>query len=140
MANVIKSESERVCFYGPQRSCEGYVFTPVCHSVHRGGGLPQCMLGYPPPGPHTPGPGTPHLEVTPPSRRLLLLTARILLECILFFKLFLHIFCAAVDMILVYMVRKFQAPILCFLPLYWFQRGQIYIQRPSLISPTLNIK
>ena len=23
--------------YRPQRSCEGYVFTPVCHSVHRGG-------------------------------------------------------------------------------------------------------
>ena len=23
--------------------CEGYVFTPVCHSVHI---LPQCMLGY----------------------------------------------------------------------------------------------
>ena len=35
-------------FYRPQRSCEGYVFTPVCHSVHRGG-LVQCMLGY-----HTP--------------------------------------------------------------------------------------
>ena len=27
----------------------GYIFTRVCHSVHRGG-LPQCMLGY-----HTPG-------------------------------------------------------------------------------------
>ena len=27
--------------------CEGYVFTPVCHSVHRGC-LPQCMLGYTP--------------------------------------------------------------------------------------------
>ena len=29
--------------YRPQRSYEGYVFTPVCP---RGGGLPQCMLGY----------------------------------------------------------------------------------------------
>ena len=28
---------------------QGYVFTGVCDSVHRGvGGLPQCMLGYPP--------------------------------------------------------------------------------------------
>ena len=36
-------------YYHPQRSCEGYVFTCVCHSVHRGG-LPQCMLGYHPPG------------------------------------------------------------------------------------------
>ena len=37
--------------YRPQRSCgQGHIFTPVCHSVHRGG-LPQCMLGYqPPPG------------------------------------------------------------------------------------------
>ena len=26
---------------------QGYVFTGVCDSVHRGG-LPQCMLGYPP--------------------------------------------------------------------------------------------
>ena len=55
---------------------QGYAFTPVCDSVHRGGGLPHCMLGYThththththtweqtPPGPEagTPlGPGTP---------------------------------------------------------------------------------
>ena len=25
-----------VAYYRPQRSCEGYVFTRVCHSVHRG--------------------------------------------------------------------------------------------------------
>ena len=31
--------------YRPQRSCEGYVFTPVCPQ----GGLSQCMLGYHPP-------------------------------------------------------------------------------------------
>ena len=54
-----------IVFYRPQRSCEGYVFTPVCHSVH-GGALSQCMLGYHPPqsrhplGAGTlPGPGTP---------------------------------------------------------------------------------
>ena len=47
--------------YRPKRSCEGYVFTRVCHSVHRGG-LPQCMLGYhprrsrPPPQEQTPPP------------------------------------------------------------------------------------
>ena len=63
-------------FYRPQRSCgQGNIFTPVCHSVNGGGvclsacwdttpqsrhplgpdtppvhrgGLPQCMLGYPP--------------------------------------------------------------------------------------------
>ena len=66
--------------------CEGYVFTPVCLSVHRGG-LSQCILGYhhhpPPPGTRhcPPGPGTP-----PPlreQRRLLLRTVCILLECIL---------------------------------------------------------
>ena len=37
----------RVVYYRPQRSC--YVFIRVCHSVNRGGGLPQCMLGYHPP-------------------------------------------------------------------------------------------
>ena len=46
--------------------CEGYVFTPVCQSFcSRGGGFPQCMLGYPPETRHpprstpTPGPGNP---------------------------------------------------------------------------------
>ena len=29
-------------YYRPQRSCEGYVFTPVCHSVHRGVRLSAC--------------------------------------------------------------------------------------------------
>ena len=28
-------------FYRPQRSCEGYVFTRVCDSVHRGGCYPS---------------------------------------------------------------------------------------------------
>ena len=32
---------------------QGYVFTRVCDSVHWGG-LPQCMLGYTPPGVDTP--------------------------------------------------------------------------------------
>ena len=37
-------------FYRSQtKFCEGYVFSPVCYSVHRGEeGLPQCMLGYTP--------------------------------------------------------------------------------------------
>ena len=67
---------ERHHYYRPQRSCEGYVFTRVCHSVQGGGCLPQCMLVYchhhrPPP---------------PPYPRLLLRTVRILLECILVHK------------------------------------------------------
>ena len=39
-----------VYFYRPQRSCEGYVFTPVCHSVHRGGGwvCPSACWIHPP--------------------------------------------------------------------------------------------
>ena len=89
--------------YRPQRSCEGYVFTPVCHSVHRGGVcLSACWdtTTPPPPGADTPPQeqtppqaGTPQgadtppsrhpLEEAPPSRRLLLRTVRILLECIL---------------------------------------------------------
>ena len=32
--------------YRPQRSCEDYVFTRVCHSVHGGGGgIPACIVG-----------------------------------------------------------------------------------------------
>ena len=48
--NFIKEQSLLLLFpqiyYRPQRSCgQGYVFTRVCDSVHRGDGLPQCMLG-----------------------------------------------------------------------------------------------
>ena len=82
--------------YSPQRSCEGYVFTPVCHSVH-GGGLPQCMVGYPTPSgaatPQTRPPWSMHppRDQAPPrtrpphqeQRRLLLRTVCIQLECIL---------------------------------------------------------
>ena len=54
---------------------QGNVFTGVCDSVHRGGSLPQCILGYTlppqadPPGVDTPpGADTP-LEQTPPRSR-----------------------------------------------------------------------
>ena len=45
--------------------CKGYVFTPVCHSVHREGRgcLPHCMLGYTPPDQRQ----TPPLDQTPPQ-------------------------------------------------------------------------
>ena len=43
--------------YRPQRSCEGYVFTPVCHSVHGGGGSGSVHVGLPcPPPPEQPPP------------------------------------------------------------------------------------
>ena len=57
---------------------QGNVFTCVCDSVNRGG-LPQCMLGYPPeqttpPGPdptppHPPGADTPPSRHTPPGKQ-----------------------------------------------------------------------
>ena len=71
---------------------QGNGFTPVCHSVHWGGGcLPQCMLGYTPPGRHPladihPRANTPWVDTPPadnPPRRSLQPTVRILLECIL---------------------------------------------------------
>ena len=68
-------------FYHPQRSCEGYVFTPVCHPVHRGGSA-SVHAGTTPPEqtpPRTRHPRSRH----PLGRRLLLRTVRILLECIL---------------------------------------------------------
>ena len=47
----------QVLFIPPANEvCDGYVFTPVCHSVHRRRGcLPQCMLRYTHPGQTTPG-------------------------------------------------------------------------------------
>ena len=63
--NVAKIQSYKPCnYYRPQRSCgQGNIFTPVCHSVHRGG-----MSEADPPGRHTaPRAGTPPLRAgTPP--------------------------------------------------------------------------
>ena len=47
-------------FYQPQRSCgQGNIFTPVCHSVHRGGGVSEA----------TPQEQTPPLGQTPPRTK-----------------------------------------------------------------------
>ena len=69
-------------YYRPQRSCEGYVFTPVHLST---GGSASVHAGIPlgagtPPGADCPSPSP---GSRPPSRRVLLRTVRILLECIL---------------------------------------------------------
>ena len=67
--------------YRPQQSCgQINIFTPVCHSVHGGGVLPQSMLGYqpprtrhpprsryPPPRANPPGPGAPSRTRHPPG-------------------------------------------------------------------------
>ena len=44
-------------FYCLQQSCSKVIFSqaPVRHSIHRGGCLPQCMLGNTPLDRHTPG-------------------------------------------------------------------------------------
>ena len=62
--------------YRPQRSCGKVIFSQasVSHSVHRGGCLSQCLLGYTPPlGRYTPWQVHPPWQVppwagTPPSR------------------------------------------------------------------------
>ena len=90
--------------YRPQRSCEGYVFTGVCLST---GGvcLSACWdttpRNRPPPGSRHPPADIPgrHLRQTPPwhtpcqtppERRPLLRTVRILLEFILVFTEFIE--------------------------------------------------
>ena len=51
-------ELEKFLFYRPQRSCgQGNIFTPVCHSVHRGEGVCLSACWDTPPGADTP-PGT----------------------------------------------------------------------------------
>ena len=77
-------------YYRPQTQLrKGNVFTLVCQSFCSRGVSAQCMLGYTPLGRHTPllfsntpQPDTTLLGRHPPSRRLLLRTVRILLECI----------------------------------------------------------
>ena len=64
-------------FYRPQRSCgQGNIFTPVCHSVHRGGVcLSACWDTPPPDQTPPPGPGrhprdqTPRDQAEPPRTR-----------------------------------------------------------------------
>ena len=64
--NVPQSELCNLHFYRPQRSCDqGNAFTGICDSVNRGG-LPQCMLGSPPP--RKAAPPSPRKEI-PPGRR-----------------------------------------------------------------------
>ena len=90
-------------FSRPQRSSEGYVFTPVYRSVHRGGSASvHAGIRLPPPTRSRQAPweqalpprkqalpllGAGHpqspLRSRSPSRRLLQRTPRILLECIL---------------------------------------------------------
>ena len=68
------------CHYRPQRSCgQGNIFTPVCHSVHRGEGvcLSACWdtiprIRHQPPPDQTPPPRpgrTPQTRQTPPQAR-----------------------------------------------------------------------
>ena len=59
-------EMFQICHYRPKRKLrEGYVFTCVCDSVHRGRCLPQCMLRYTP----SPGADTPLWSDNPPLGR-----------------------------------------------------------------------
>ena len=50
---------------------QGNIFTPVCHSVHRGD-LPQCMLGYHPQTRHPPAQSMPGDTVNALAVRILL--------------------------------------------------------------------
>ena len=83
--------ADNKCHYRPQRSCgQGYVFTRVCNSVHRGSasvhaGIPPGGTHPPPPEAHTPPKHPP--GSTPPGSRLRHTVnerpVRILLGCIL---------------------------------------------------------
>ena len=103
-SDVAPYPSQGCACYRPQRSCgQGYVFTRVCDSVHRGFCLSACWDTTPyqgdPPAKetpcqgHTPCQGYPPAKETPLPRRhppgsRLRHTVRILLECILVFLKF----------------------------------------------------
>ena len=59
------SSNESCNFYRPQRSYEGYVFTPVCHSVHRGGVCLSAWWDTIPGTRHPHVPGTPQDQAPP---------------------------------------------------------------------------
>ena len=87
--SVVSTGTTLYC-YRPKRSFgQGNIFTPVCHSVHRGGGSaqvpPQDQTHPPPPGTRHPPLGQ---DPPPPGNSRLWNTVnvrpvRILLECIL---------------------------------------------------------
>ena len=104
--NALPTEvSANFHIYRPQRSCgQGNIFTPVCHSVHRGVCLSVCWDTTPPPpradtprwsrtpllpeqNPPPPGADTPRSRHPSPGSRLQHTVyerpVRILLECIL---------------------------------------------------------
>ena len=56
-------------YYRQQRSCEGYVFTPVFHSVHGGGVCLSACWNTTPPEQTPPRPGTPRSRHPPPGSR-----------------------------------------------------------------------
>ena len=60
----------QICFYWPQQSCgQGNIFTPVCHSVHRGVSASVHAGIPPPPGAETPWEQTPPQSRQPPRSR-----------------------------------------------------------------------
>ena len=61
--------TEMLSCYHLQRSSEGYIFTPVCHSVHRGGIHPAADTPRHPAA-YTPGPDTPLGRQPPMGRHL----------------------------------------------------------------------
>ena len=66
--NMLK---HKVNYYRPQRSCgQGNIFTPVCHSVHGGGGMSEADTppGSDPPGQTHPGSDTPPVSTPPPGQ------------------------------------------------------------------------
>ena len=87
---MIKILIQKYTRYLPQTKLrKGDVFTPVCQSFCSQGVYPSACWDMPPPGQTPPGRHPPRAQPPgqtpppPPSRRLLLQTVRILLECIL---------------------------------------------------------
>ena len=65
----VRQCAPQVNIYRPQRSCEGYVFTPVCQSFCSQGRSASVHVGIPPGTRHSSGSKPPRDRHTPPPPR-----------------------------------------------------------------------
>ena len=86
LCSSLRFYNANIIFTGRYVVAQGYIFTPVCHSVHSGVCISTCTGAHPPCPVHAgihPRADTPLGRYPPPPQRPLERPVRILLECFL---------------------------------------------------------